>query len=140
VITFLTTTNRTNVHLTQSVLLLYLAKWKGSYVLLHNNDKRRICKNRPINSATVHDIAINICNRESLTIRLRTSETVLKMSTNNLDERDDANDDMIQLGSLRSHSLFQFVQITDACSVYTFTSSILHTINRFKSGEFRSYR
>jgi len=37
------------------------------------------------------------------------------------------NDDMIQLGPLRSQSLFQFVQISDGF-LYTFSCYILHTL------------
>ena len=51
------------------------------------------------------------------------------------------NDDVIQLGPLRSQSLFQFVQISDACFVHVLLQ-YSHTLysTGFKSGEFGGYR
>jgi len=43
------------------------------------------------------------------------------------------NDDMIQLGPLRSQSLFQFVQIGDTYFVYAFSCNKLHTLYQLYS-------
>jgi len=56
----------------------------------------------------------------------KTRNTDLELSTTPLTDECHS-DDVIQLGPLRSHSLFQFIQISDA---YSFTSSLAIFLTR----------